>query len=172
LVGLQPYRRSTKASTEAGARDWITLETEFQIRRHVVGDEVSKTFSDAILLYNASKDDAERLIPIVQEIGDMPLNAISGALLKGLGPKWKPLASTDTWWREIVTPASAVINNAHELIGTPLIRVKPYDKFERIAQDKRRGKPSRVERKPADKVWIEAFCNAADPYNAALVRAA
>ena len=165
-----PYRRSTKASTEAGARDWITLETEFQIRRHVVGDEVSKTFSDAILLYNASKDDAERLIPIVQEIGDMPLNAISGALLKGLGPKWKPMASTDTWWREIVTPASAVINNAHELIGTPLIRVKPYDRFERIAQDKRRGKRSRVERTPADREWIEAFCRVADPYNAALVR--
>jgi integrase len=165
-----PYRRSTKASTEAGARDWVARETEAQIRRHVVGDEVSKTFSDAILLYNASKDDAERLIPIVEEIGDMPLKAISGAVLKGLGPKWKPMASTDTWWREIVTPASAVINNAHELIGTPLIRVKPYDKFERIAQDKRRGKLSRVERKPADKEWIEAFCRAADPYNAALVR--
>jgi len=27
----------------------------------------------------------------------------------------------------------AGINNAHELDGTPLIRVKPYDKFERIA---------------------------------------
>ena len=98
------------------------------------------------------------------------MGAISGALLKGLGPKLKPKASTDTWWREIVTPASAVINNAHELEGTPLIRVKPYDKFERIAQDKRRGKLSRVERKPADKEWIEAFCRAADPYNAALVR--
>jgi len=27
-----------------------------------------------------------------------------------------------------------------------------------------------VERKPADKEWIDAFCRAADPYNAALVR--
>ena len=55
------YRRSTKASTEAGARDWVALETEVQIRRHVVGDEISKTFSDAIMLYNASEEDAERL---------------------------------------------------------------------------------------------------------------
>lgn len=69
-----------------------------------------------------------------------------------------------------MTPASAVINNAHEMDGTPLIRVKPYDKFERIAQDKQRGKLSRVERTPADKKWIEAFCRAADPYNAAMVR--
>lgn len=165
-----PYRRSTKASTEEGARDWINHETERQIRGYVVGDEPSKTFSDAIMLYNASPKAAKQLIPIVEAIGDLSLGAISGALLKSLGPKLKPKASTDTWWREIVTPASAVINNAHELEGTPLIRVKPYDKFERIAQDKRRGKLSRVERTPADKVWIEAFCRAADPYNAALVR--
>ena len=59
------YRRSTKASTKEGARDWVAIETKMQIRRHVVGDEISKTFSDAILLYNASKEDAERLIPIV-----------------------------------------------------------------------------------------------------------
>jgi integrase len=51
-----------------------------------------------------------------------------------------------------------------------MIRIKSYDNFERIAQDKRRSKPSRVERTPADKEWIEAFCGAADPYNAALVR--
>jgi len=56
------------------------------------------------------------------------------------------------------------------LIGTPLIRVKPYDKFERIAQDNLREKQSRVERTPADKEWIEAFCMVADPYNSALVR--
>jgi len=49
-----PYRRSTKASTEAGARDWITRETEFQIRRYLIGDEVNMTFADAITLYKAS----------------------------------------------------------------------------------------------------------------------
>ena len=48
----------------------------------------------------------------------MPLGSITGALLKKLGPKLKPKACTDTWWREIVTPARAVINNAHELKGT------------------------------------------------------
>ena len=30
-----PYRRSTKASTEAGARDWVARETEAQIHRYV-----------------------------------------------------------------------------------------------------------------------------------------
>jgi hypothetical protein len=53
--------------------------------------------------------------------------------------------------------ASAVINNAPGLKNTPTIRVKSYDNFERIAQDKRRSKLSRVERTPADKEWIDAF---------------
>jgi len=165
-----PYRRSTKASTEAGARDWVARETEAQIHRYVFGDKPRMTFSDAILIYKASPKTAKQLMPIVEEIGDLPLTAISGRMLKELGPKLKPDACTDTWWREIVTPACAVINNAHDLKNTPMIRVKAYDNFERIAQDKRRNKPSRVERKPADKEWIDAFCRAADPYNAALVR--
>lgn len=69
-----------------------------------------------------------------------------------------------------MTPARAVINNAHELKGTPLLRVRRFDKFERIAQDTRRGKTSRIERSPATREWIEAFCRAADPYNAAMAR--
>lgn len=165
-----PYRCSTKSSTKAGARDWIALETENQVRRFLVGDEASTTFADAIMLYNASPKAAKQLIPIVAEIGHLSLNTITGARLKALGPKLKPNACTDTWWREIVTPARAVINNAHELERTPLIRVKAYDKFERIAQDKARGKQSRVERKPSDKAWVEAFCAVADPYNASLLR--
>lgn len=54
--------------------------------------------------------------------------------------------------------------------GTPLLRVKRYDKFERIAQDQRRRKTSRVERIPATRDWVEAFCAAADPHNAAVLR--
>lgn len=86
------YRRSTKASTEAGARDWITRETELQIRHHVIGDESIKTFSDAIKIYNASAKAAKQLILLVEEIGDHPISAISGSLLKSLGRKLKPMA--------------------------------------------------------------------------------
>lgn len=165
-----PYRQSTRATTEVGARDWITQETELQIRTHVMGDERTMRFADAVELYHPSAKTAKQLLLILNEIGDMPLGAITGALLKSLGRKLKPNACTDTWWREIVTPARAVINNAHEFKGTPLLRVRRYDKFEWIAQDQRRKKASRVERTPSNKEWIEAFCGAADPYNAALVR--
>lgn len=165
-----PYRHSTGATTEVGAREWVAEETQYQLRRHLLGEELALRFADAIELYSPTAQAAAQLLPLLDEIGDMPLGEITGAFLKSLGPKLKPNASTDTWWWEIVTPARAVINNAHELKGTPLLRVKRFDKFERIAQDTRRGKASRIERSPATREWIEAFCQEADPYNAALVR--
>ena len=165
-----PYRQSTRSTSEAGARDWISEETELQIRKHIVGEERALRFADATELYQPDSRSARQLLPILDEIGSLPLAAITGRLLKNLGPKLRPNASTDTWWREIVTPARAVINNAHELKGTPLLRVRRYDQFERNAQDKRRGKTSRVERVPATRAWIDAFCAEADPYNAAMAR--
>lgn len=167
------YRQSTGASDEAGARAWIAAETDQQRRRHLLGDEAALTFADAVLLYSETHTSpyiARQLLPITAEIGNMVLGSITGKLLKELGPKLKPDAAVDTWWRDIVTPARAVINHSHEIKGTPMIRVKRYDQFERIAQDQKRGKQSRVERVPSDKAWIEAFCAAADPYNAALAR--
>ncbi|QQP52681.1 Hypothetical protein FKW44_004907 [Caligus rogercresseyi] len=86
-------------STEAGARDWVTLETELQIRRHVVGDEISKTFQ---------------------------------------------MRSCSTM------PPKKTLSDSFQLTTA------------------RQAEPR--ERTPADKEWIEAFCSAADPYNAALVR--
>ncbi len=164
------YRRSTGASEEAGARDWIAAETEWQRRCHLVGESAALTFIHAVMEYPADARSARQLIPITEAIGHRPLAAITGQELKELGPKLKPDASTDTWWREIVTPARAVINHAHDLHKTPYLRVKRYDRFERVAQDEKRGKASRVERRPGSREWIAAFCAEADPYNAAMAR--
>ena len=122
------------------------------------------------MLYNPSPRMAKALIPIVGEIGDMLLTQITAKTIRGLGPKLKPNAGTDTWHREIVTPARAVINNAHDETGSPMIRVSPYTTKERIAQDVARGKETRVKRSAGSKEWMEAFCAAADPYNAAMAR--
>lgn len=165
-----PYRDSTRSTTKAGAQDWIAEETQYQLRKHLLGEERTLRFIDAVDLYTPTAQTAAQLLPLLDEIGHLPLGEITGALLKSLGPKLKPNAGTDTWWREIVTPARAVINNAHELKGTPLLRVRRFDKFERVAQDTRRGKTSRIERSPATREWIEAFCRVADPYNAAMAR--
>lgn len=164
------YRESTGALEEAGALDWVAAETDRQRRRHLLGDEASLTFADAVMLYPVTQTSAKQLIQITEEIGHMPLAHVTGRVLKDLGPKLKPAAATDTWWREIVTPARAVINRAHGLGKAPYLRVKPFTSTERIAQDERRGKPSRVERTPGSKEWLIAFREAADPYNAAMAR--
>jgi hypothetical protein len=89
-----------------------------QHAKALVGEEHSLRFADAVNFYPATAQDARQLLPILDQIGDMPLGAITGALLKSLGRKLKPNACTDTWWREIVTPARAVINHAHEHKGS------------------------------------------------------
>ncbi|MBU2866620.1 site-specific integrase [Pacificibacter marinus] len=165
-----PYRRSTRASTESGAWDWIAAETEAQINRHLFGESHARTFNDAILSYPVTQKTARQLIPIAEEIGKMPLGTITGALLLSLGPKLKPNAGTDTWWREVVTPARAVINYSHHKHGTPMIKVLRYKTKERHDQDRRRGKVGRIKRQPSDREWVEAFCRHADPYNAAMLR--
>ena len=64
-----PYRQSTRATTEAGARDWINDETQLQIRRHLVGEEHSLRFADAVNFYPATAKDARQLLPILDQIG-------------------------------------------------------------------------------------------------------
>lgn len=164
-------RVSTGASTETGAREWCATEEDRQRRRYIVGDEATLTFADAVLLYPAKPADARFLINLLPHLADIPIRNITPKMVKNLGPKLYPNASTDTWWRQVVTPVRAVINNAHEEgKGTPPIRISAYTERQRIDQDQVRGRQSRVERVPFSKEWVIAFCAHADPYNAAMVR--
>lgn len=164
-------RRSTGATSEAGARQWVALETERQIRVALFGEQAALTFADALMLYPAKPIDAQFLLKVLPEIGAIPIAAITPKMVKNLGPKLYPEAAADTWWRQVVTPVRAVINNAHEEgKGTPPIKIKAYTAQERIDQDNARQKQSRIAKKPFTLEWVEAFCAEADPHNAALVR--
>ena len=164
------YRRiSTGASSEAGARDWIAEETARQRRRHIVGDAPDAlTFDDAIVLYAAKPKTARALLRILPELTGRTVASITPKELRALGPKLMPDCATDTWWREIVTPVRAVINNAHDEGLCPPIRVRGYSRKERMEQDALRGKQSRVEKVPGDREWLAKFMAHADVYNAAL----
>jgi len=171
------YRQSTGASTEAGANEWIRVEETAVIRRYLIGEETPElTLGDAIGLYPAKPYEAHLLIKILKVKGDdlaqKPVSDITGKYLRELGKELKPNCATDTMWREVVSPLRAVINNAHDLNPKtcPHLHVKRYSEQERITQDIARGKQSRVERTPATKDWIDAFCAAADPWNAAMLR--
>lgn len=162
-------RVSTGASDEAGARDWITQETDRKKRRYILGDAPQElTFDEAVVLYPAKPAEAQKLIRILPELAGRTVASISPRELRDLGPRLMPDCATDTWWREIVTPVRAVINNAHDLGLCPPIRVKSYSGKDRIAQDIARGRQSRVERKPGSRAWLDAFTAHADVYNAAL----
>jgi hypothetical protein len=75
-------------------------------------------------------------------------------MIRDLGPKLYPNNCTDSWRRWVVTPARAVINNAHDKGKCPPIKIKGYSEEERVAQDKKRKKASRIERRPGDWEWL------------------
>jgi integrase len=164
-------RESTGASEESGARDWIIEKEDGERRRFLIGEEHRPlTFNDALLLYHPTPQMADALVPIIGEIGDMFIREITPALIRGLGRKLYPKNCTDHWRRWVITPARAVINNAHDQLGSrcPPIKIKGYSEEERVAQDKARKKASRIERRPGDWEWLLRFREHAAPRPAAL----
>lgn len=168
------YRCSTGAPSEVLARQWCADEEARRVRRHLLGDEAAQeplTFGEAVLLYPADAKTSEYLIPLVTELAQRPVKEITGKLVRDLGPKLMPDAATDTWVRHIITPIRAVINHAHDELGgdrCPPISIKGYSKEERVAQDKARGKASRVKRQPGSWEWLLKFREHADRRVAAL----
>jgi integrase len=163
-------RESTGASDQAGARDWIQDREEQERRRYLIGEEASAlTFSGAVLLYGkATPTMAKYLKPLVKELGDLRCDRITPGMIRDLGPKLYPNNCTDSWRRWVVTPARAVINNANDKGLCPPIRIKGYSEAERVEQDKRRKKASRIEQRPGDWEWLLKFRQKAPERHAAL----
>lgn len=165
-------RESTGSSTEAGARQWITDRQATEERRFLLGDEAHEehvfTFADAVVLYNPDATTAKYLLPLVGRLGALPVRSITPKMIRDLGPELYPKNATDTWRRWVITPARAVINNAHELGKCPPIRIAGYDKDERVKQDRRRGKKSQVRKQPGSWEWLLKFRQHAKRHHAAL----
>lgn len=161
-------RESTGASEKGGAERWITAREEQEIRRHLLGDEYAITFADALMLYNPTPEMVKDLEPLLAELGSILVKDISPKMVRALGPKLYPDNSTDSWRRHVITPVRAVINNAHDEGKCAPIKIKGYSKAEMVKQNKARGKPSRVERKPGSWEWMLAFREHADRYASAL----
>lgn len=165
------YRQSLGISASAPERDALAALAEFErqeIKRDLVGEERSLTFADAVLLYPANPMEAKDLAAILPHLQDRACASITPQEVRNLGPMLLPLGATDSWQRHVVTPIRAVINNAHDLGKCPPIKVKAYTKLERLKQDRARGKPSRVEKKPGSWEWLIAFRAKASPYLSAM----
>jgi integrase len=162
------YRCSIGTSSEASARRWCADEERRKIRNYLLGDEKALTFAEAVVLYPAAPADALYLTKIVPLIGALLVKDITPKMIKNLGETLLPDASTDTWVRQIITPVRAVINNAHDLGQCSPIRVRGYTNEERVAQDLKRGKKSRIKRQPGSWEWLLRFRQHASQRHAAL----
>lgn len=120
------------------------------------------------MMYPANSKTAAYLIPITEEWGDKMLSSIAPKDVRDLAPKLYPDASTDTWTRQVITPVRAVINNFRDTDSGDLFHVKGYTKQERVRQDKRRGKRSRVRKEPGSWEWLLKFRQHASQRHAAL----
>lgn len=162
-------RESTGASDASGARDWIAEREDRERRRYLVGEEERPlTFNDALLLYSPTTEMAKHLIPIAAEIGEMRVDRITAGMIRALGAKLYPKSCTDSWRRWVITPARAVINNANDLGKCPPIRIKGYSEAERVEQDKKRKRPSRIEQIPGSWDWLLKFREHASQRHSAL----
>lgn len=164
-------RESTGASTEAGAQEWIRNRTTLEQRRYHLGEEADEreyTFASAVLEYGANAEMAKHLMPIVEKLGAIPVRKITAKMIRDLAPELYPKNSTDSWRRWVITPARAVINNAHDLGRCPPIRIAGFTDAERIKQDRVRGKRGRQKKQPGSWEWLLAFRAAAHPIDAAL----
>jgi integrase len=165
-------RESLATSDEALAEAKVDEIYRAARKRRILGPDAPKpedelTFNDAVLLYEGSP---RYLKAITKRIGKTLVSQITPAFIRSLAKKMMPMASTDTWQRQVVTPIRSVINNAHELGRCAPIRVKAFTKAQRVEQDRIRGKDSRPPIEPGSWPWLIAFCAAADPRDAALAR--
>jgi hypothetical protein len=161
LPSSKYYRQSTGKTAQTSALAALNYFRQEELRRFYAGEDVSFTFSQAVLEYRAKPEFAKALLPIVQEIGHMELKRISPVFVRGLGRKLQPNNSTDTWQKRIVSPIRAVINNAHDMGLCPPIKITSYSESERLEQDGFRGKTSRDEIVPGSWPWIMDFKAAA-----------
>lgn len=162
------YRCSTGAVEAAGAWAWCRDEEERRINEHLLGANKTLTFAEAVMQYPANAATAKYLIPIVEEWGTKLISSIAPKDVRALAQKLYPMASTDTWTRQVITPVRAVINNFRDSEKGEAFRVKGFTKQERVKQDKRRGKRSRVKREPGSWEWLLRFRQHASQRHAAL----
>lgn len=166
-------RESLGTSDEALAQAAVRQLEGAARKRRILGPDAPRpedelTFNAALALYDPSPNDARYLIPIVKKIGTHRVKDITPASVRALARQLYPMAATDTWQRQVLTPVRSVINNAHELGKCPPIRIRAFDKKERVKQDTARGEQSRVPKTPGSWEWVLAFCAVADPRDAAL----
>ena len=121
------------------------------------GADSEATFADAALQYlRAQAGGNVFLARLLPKLGLKKLAEIKPAQLRLLAKELYPACKPQTWNRQVLGPAAAVINFGHDLGLCPPIRVKRFASHD-----------ERIKR-AVDRAWIDRFRAAAGPHMAAM----
>jgi integrase len=140
--------RQSAGTADKGQAEEEAARLEREIRqRRIYGPPAVATFAQAVNLYIDDGGEARFLKPLVRVLGRRRLSDLTPGLIRSTARKLLPHASPSTWNRQVITPAGAVINNAHDHGLCPPIRIKRF-------------KTQKPERRAIDREWIDKFRSA------------
>lgn len=110
------YNKSTQCTERWQAEEqrirWENEELDFKIH----GPSKSISFAEAITSYAQIKTDHRFLLPLLEYFGETPVNQITDGALQACAMNLYPKASPSTINRQVIGPASAVINHGQKSI--------------------------------------------------------
>lgn len=112
-------------------------------------------FETAVASYKRAGGDGRFTDVLTIHFAGTPVRDILPGHVKDAAYALYPTARPATWNRQVLTPASAVLNHAAERGWCAPIRIKRFEE-------------ERVERRAVDRAWIDAFMAHASPELAAL----
>lgn len=143
-------RRSLKTRNRQAALEQCTLYEAKLWKRHSYGEEAVRTFEEAALHYMQQGGERRYLTKLIRRLKGRTLAKLKPGEIRGLATELYPNASGATKNRQVITPAKAVINHAHDLGWCSPIKIKPFEEAKPVAK------------KPVDRAWLDAFLRTAD----------
>jgi integrase len=143
-------RRSLKTRDRKTAQEQCAIFEAKLWKRHSYGEEAVRTFEEAALHYMQQGGERRYLPRLIRRLKGRTLAKLKPGEIRSMATELYPNASGATKNRQVITPAKAVINHAHDLGWCAPIKIKPFDE----------AKP--VPKKPVDRAWLDAFLKTAD----------
>jgi integrase len=167
MPGLKPKPREGifyAVGTVAGERVRQSLETRDPERaaelcahlearlwkRHTYGEEAVRTFDEAAVSYLEQGGEGRYVPKVLKHFKGRAIGSIKPAEIRMAALAIYPSASPATRNRQVIIPARAIVNHAHDLGWCGAIRVKQFDV------------PKSRKNKPVDREWMNAFLAEAD----------
>jgi integrase len=160
-IAGQRIRQSLETSDKARAEELCAIHEARLWKRHSYGEAAVRTFEEAAMSYMEAGGERRFLKPLLVHFRGRSIAAIGSGDIRTAAAALYPTASPATWNRQVITPARAVLNHAHDLDWRPPLRVRQFKTV----------KPPRI---AIGEDWVTAFETTAGirhkPHLAALAR--